>query len=114
VLSEAQLKLEVSFFLINSKVMVTVWIGCREHVVPTSSLLLLWQANPPGKVRSEAANFVVSIPCRLHIFQISKALSPSSAVMPSCHWLPVLLAEFFLNMRVFIEAQPQQKEQETM
>jgi len=62
-------------------------------ITPKFSLLLLWQASSTGKVRSEAANPVVSRLGRLCTSQIPKALSVSSAVMPPRHHLPAWPSE---------------------
>jgi len=55
----------------------------------TSWLLLPWQASPPGKVRGDAANPMISRPGRLHTSEISILLLVSSAVAHHCHHRPL-------------------------
>jgi len=57
---------------------------------PTSWLLLPWQASPPGKVKGDAANPVMSRPGRLRTSEILIPLLVSSAVTHHCHHQPAL------------------------
>jgi len=54
---------------------------------PPRALLLPWQANPAGNVRSEAANPGVSTPHWLRSPDIPKPMSVNLVVMLSCHHL---------------------------
>jgi len=60
----------------------------ERTIHPTSWLLLPWQASPPGKVRSDAANPVISTSHTLRTSEIPMPKSVSSAVMHRCHHQP--------------------------
>jgi len=57
---------------------------------PTSWLLLPWQASPPGKVRGDAANPLISRPGRLSTSETPIPLLVSSAVTHHFHHRPAL------------------------